>query len=47
MGRGKQFTEFQLSHCDMDGLVRLCRWLKIDESSDLKRGSLIGWLQWN
>lgn len=42
----KKFRRKELEYAPIEDLIRLCKWLEIDESSDFKRESLINWLIW-
>lgn len=41
-----KFDRYELEQAPIENLVRLCKWLGIDESSDFQRSSLINWLVW-
>lgn len=40
----EKFDKAHLYLCKIEDLIRLCQFLGIHESSDLKRSSLINWL---
>ena len=41
-----KIERIDLEEIPIENLIRLCKWLGIDESSDFKRSSLINWLIW-